>query len=62
VQPERVVAGDPVAARDLLEQLQPARQGLGEAFLLGAEHLLDAVAVLPQLRVRVAGLGDHDIR
>ncbi len=50
------------AARgDLLEQLHPARERLGEALLLGAEHLPDPLAVLRQLREPRPHLVDDDV-
>ena len=56
---ERVLARDRAARGRLLEELHPALERLGEALLLGGEDAPDLVAVLGELRVRVAHLLDH---
>ena len=50
------------AARgDLLEELHPTRQRLGETLFLGAQHVADPLAILRELRERVAHLVDHGV-
>ena len=43
---ERLLAGDGAARGDLLEELHPARQRLGETLFLGAQHVTDPLAIL----------------
>src|SRR5207342_3126173 len=50
-----------VPTRDLLEELQPAREGLREALLLLAQHVADDALVLAQLRIGMAHLLDDDV-
>ena len=59
---ERIPAADVAAARGrLLEDLHPPLERLGEALLLGRQHLMDLLAVLGELGVRVAHLLDHGV-
>ena len=60
-QVERLLAGDGAARGDLLEELHPARQRLGETLFLGAQHVTDPLAILRQLREPVAHLLDHGV-
>ena len=58
---EGFLAGNGTARGDLLEELHPARQRLGEALFLGAQHLTDPLAILRELRKPVAHLLDHGV-
>ena len=58
---EGLLAGDGAARGDLLEELHPARQRLGESLFFGAQHLTDPLAILGQLREPGAHLVDHDV-
>src|SRR5918993_291494 len=57
---EGVLAGDRAAVGDLIEELHPTRERLGEPLLLGAEGAADPISVLDQLREPWAHLvADH---
>ena len=58
---EGVVAGDLALGGGLLEDRHAALERLAEALLLGGEHAADLVAVLDELRIRLAHLLDHDV-
>ncbi len=58
---ERVLPGDRTLGRDLLENAQAAGERLREALLLAANHLLDARAMLDELRVPGSHLLRHDV-
>ena len=60
-QVERLLAGDRAARGNLLEELHPARQRLGEALFLGPQHVADPLPVLRQLREPAAHLLDHGV-
>src|SRR5918994_147243 len=57
---EGVLAGDRAAGGDLIEELRPTRERLGEPLVLGAECAADPISVLDQLREPWAHLlADH---
>ena len=58
---ERVFAADLALGRSLLEDLHAALERLAEALLLGREHAVDLVAMLDELRIRLAHLLDHGV-